>query len=70
MPIILATEEAEIRGSQFQASLGKKLARPHLNQWLGVLMYAYHLSYVGSINRRIAVHAGLGINARPCLKNN
>jgi hypothetical protein len=33
-------------------------------------MYAYHLSYVGSINRRIAVHAGLGINARPYLKNN
>jgi hypothetical protein len=29
-PVILATQEAEIRGSQFKASLAKQFARPFL----------------------------------------
>jgi N6-adenosine-specific RNA methylase IME4 len=30
--IILATWEAEIGGSKFEANLGKTLAKPHLNK--------------------------------------
>jgi hypothetical protein len=30
----------------------------------------HHLSYSGSINRRIPVQAGPGINVKHCLKNN
>jgi hypothetical protein len=30
MPVILATQEAEIRGSQFAASLGKQFMIPYL----------------------------------------
>jgi hypothetical protein len=29
-------------GSQFRGQLGKKFARPHLKQWLGVVMHACH----------------------------
>jgi hypothetical protein len=32
MPVILATQEAEIRGSLFEASLGKKFMRPYLKK--------------------------------------
>jgi hypothetical protein len=34
---------------------------PHLNQWLGVELGAYHPSYMHSINRRIKVQTSLGI---------
>jgi hypothetical protein len=40
MPVILATWEAEIRGSQLKANLNKKLARyHHLNQWLDAMVH-------------------------------
>jgi hypothetical protein len=32
MPVILATQEAEIRRSQFKASTGKKFKRPYLKK--------------------------------------
>jgi hypothetical protein len=32
MLVVLATQEAEIRGLQFKASLGKELARPYLKK--------------------------------------
>jgi hypothetical protein len=36
-------------GSGFEASLGKKLARPHLDKTnLGTMMHTYHPSYVGT----------------------
>jgi hypothetical protein len=44
-----------------KASSDKKLMRLHLNQWLGPVVYAYHPSYCGSINRMIMVQASLGI---------
>jgi ribosomal protein L32 len=34
-PAILATWKVEIRGLQFEASLGEKLARHHLNKHAG-----------------------------------
>jgi hypothetical protein len=37
---------------------------------LGVVVHTCHLNYVGSINRRIVVQAGLGMKGRPSLKNN
>jgi hypothetical protein len=33
-PVILAAQEAEIRGLQFEASLGKWFARPYLKKTL------------------------------------
>jgi hypothetical protein len=34
------------------------------------MVHACHLSYVGSINRRVEVQTGVGINVSPYLKNN
>jgi hypothetical protein len=52
MPKILATQQAEIRGSQFHASLGKKSVRSYLNQKSGCS--GSHL-YLGGIGRRLSV---------------
>jgi hypothetical protein len=51
-----------------KASLGKKLARPHLTKDLGVAAFAYNSYYLRG--KRIEVQDGLSINLRPCLKNN
>jgi hypothetical protein len=60
-----------LEGSWFEASLGKKLVRPHLNQKeLGVVAHACHPCYEGSVNRRVTIQAGPGINAKPYFKNN
>jgi hypothetical protein len=40
-----------------KASEAKKLARPHLNQQLGVMVCVCHPSCMGSINRKIVVQA-------------
>jgi hypothetical protein len=37
---------------------------------LGVVVYFYHPSYAGNINRRIVDQAGPGIKVRPYFKNN
>jgi hypothetical protein len=42
--VIPATWEAEIKGSWFEASPGKKLARPYLNKKLGVVVHIYNPS--------------------------
>jgi hypothetical protein len=34
-----------------------------------MVVYTCHPSYAGSMNSRMAVHTGLGINVRPYLKN-
>jgi hypothetical protein len=49
-------------GNQKDCSLGKKFARSHLNQWLGVVVHACHPSYGGmqflqTGGRKIAVQA-------------
>jgi hypothetical protein len=51
-------------------SLGNKFMTPQPNHQLGVVVWACHPSYLGSINRKISIQAGLGVNARPCPKNN
>jgi hypothetical protein len=44
---------------------------PHLKKKnLGMVTHTCHPSYVGSINRRITVQAGMGINVSPILKSN
>jgi hypothetical protein len=53
-----------------EARLGKNFVRPHLKQYNGGMMvHAYHPSYEGNVNRRIAIQAFPGINVRPYLKN-
>jgi hypothetical protein len=54
-----------LRGSQFEASLGKKFVKPHLNQWLGVVAHACYPSYVGSVNRRLTVQACPSLKQQP-----
>jgi hypothetical protein len=71
MPIILATWEADmgrilVPGQAWQ----KKSVRPHLDhQKLGMVILTCHPSCIGSINRRIAVQAGLGVNMQTYSKN-
>jgi hypothetical protein len=69
MPIILAPQEEGLGGSGFKASPGRRSARPpHLK--LVMIVHTSHPSYMGSINRKVTVQTGPGINARPDLKNN
>jgi hypothetical protein len=59
------------RGSGDQGQPGQKVYEtpiPTIKSW--VVACACHLSYVGSINRRIVIQAGLGKTIRPALKNN
>jgi hypothetical protein len=71
MPIILTTWEVEIRRTEVRGQpKTKKFTRFPVNQQkLGMVMHACHSSYAGSVNRRIKVQAGPGINLRPYLKN-
>jgi hypothetical protein len=52
----------------FKASWGKKFRRSHLNQWLGPVVYACYLSYMGSTKRRIKVQVSLDIQG-DCILN-
>jgi hypothetical protein len=62
-PVILAIWEVEIG-----VSLGKRLARFHLNQRLDVMATPVIPGPWGRTNRKIAFQASLGINMRPYLK--
>jgi hypothetical protein len=62
--VILAIQKAEIR----KISPGKN-EQDLISVKRGVVVGTYHLSYVGSVNRRITVQSSLGINGRPYLKN-
>jgi hypothetical protein len=76
IPVISASQEVEIRTIMVQDQSGQNMvARPHFNQYnnnkkLGVAVCVCHPSYVVNVNRKIAVHALPGINARSYLKNN
>jgi hypothetical protein len=61
-PAMPATWEAEIRRMEARGQTEQKN--------LGVVVHTCHSSYAGSINRRIKVQAGSGINVRSYLKNN
>jgi hypothetical protein len=58
-PVIPVTQEAEAGRSKFKVNLGKKLARPNLNQQVS-----------NSINTEGSMKPALGKNTRPYLKNN
>jgi hypothetical protein len=73
-PVILDTWE-EIRRPKIQgqsAQKSKTLSRKQnkTKKPLGVMAYACHPCYLGSINRRITIQAIPGKNVRPYLKNN
>jgi hypothetical protein len=56
---------------QFQDSPGQVYKTPfQLIKKLDMEVYTCHISSAESLNRRIIVQAGLGINAKPYLKNN
>jgi hypothetical protein len=58
-PEISGGREWETQGSR--PVEGGTFERPHLKQWLGVVVCACHSSYSGSTNRRIVVQVGLGL---------
>jgi hypothetical protein len=45
LSVISATQEVEMEGLGSEASLSKKLVRPHLNNKLDVVVRAYHSNY-------------------------
>jgi hypothetical protein len=54
MPLILATQEGEIRKMWFEACISKKnLIRFLLYQWLAFVVYICYLSYMGSMIKKI-----------------
>jgi hypothetical protein len=55
-----AHKKLRLGGSWLQARQCKKLARPHLNQWLGVVVWVCHPRYAGSTNGKIVAQARLG----------
>jgi hypothetical protein len=59
-PVTLASQEAEIGKTVVPGQSGEKVARPNLNQYLGVILYAWYPSYVGCLNRKMMVQASLG----------
>jgi hypothetical protein len=67
MPVILG---GKIRSISVPGQPQQKVCKPHLNQWLDAVAHISHSSYVGSINSKISIQTGLGINVRPYLKNN
>jgi hypothetical protein len=53
--------------SCFEASMGKKYTRSHLDH-LHAVMHACHPSYEGNTNRKISIQAGPGIKQDPVSK--
>jgi hypothetical protein len=48
-------------------ALAKKFSRPHFNQWLGMVAPACRPSDAGTHKWKIAIQAGPGIKAKPCI---
>jgi hypothetical protein len=69
--VILGSQKAVIRRITIRGQPGQKSSGNPIstNKKLGVLAHACHLSYLVSINRRMVVQAGLGINMRSFPKN-
>jgi hypothetical protein len=55
MPIIPATWETEIVGSQLKANLGKKLVRPYCKEQACAVVHVCNPSYTGGRSRRIMI---------------
>jgi hypothetical protein len=58
IPVILATQEAELGRILLVASLGKKFSRPHLNQLLGIACLSSSATWRNT--SRISVQADQG----------
>jgi hypothetical protein len=67
MPIILAIQEAEIGTISSSGQARTKSKKKVIQEKAGRdgVTSSCHPSYVGSINRKIVVPVGLGINMRP-----
>jgi ribosomal protein L31 len=55
---------------KFVASLDKKFGRPHLNQWLDVIVYSCHPSYTGKHKQETQGTGWPGHKAKVYFKNN
>jgi hypothetical protein len=60
MPIISTTQEAEIQGMAFKATLSKKISQISFHPTAGYDDVCVSSSYTGSINRRTMIPAGWG----------
>jgi hypothetical protein len=67
MPVILATQEAEIGRIMVQGQPRQKSCETPFPR-LGVVACVCHPSYLESVNGRILIQASLGINSRLYLK--
>jgi hypothetical protein len=56
-PVIPAAWEAEVRKINVLGHPEQKPTRPHLNQWLSIVVCACHPRYMGKTNKRIVVQA-------------
>jgi hypothetical protein len=69
--VALACNPNYLRGRDWEDYGGRQnIAKPHINQLLGMVDCGCHSSYKGSINRGIVVQASSDINKRSCLNNN
>jgi hypothetical protein len=68
MPVIISTQEAEIRRLMVRGQLGQK-SSGNLSQKVGVVIRTCHSSCTEGM-RRILAQASLVINIRPYMKNN
>jgi hypothetical protein len=65
-PVILATQEVEIRKIMVQGQAGQIVHEtPSQQEKPGLVVYICHPSYMGSINRRIVFWASLGKKQDP-----
>jgi hypothetical protein len=64
-PVILVTWEAETVRIEIQDQHGQSIISTNK---LGVVVYTCHPSYVASVNRKIEVQVGPGINVKTYLK--
>jgi hypothetical protein len=69
-PVILTTWKQKPGGLWLKAIPGKKFAKLHLNQWLGIVTCACHISYMMNHKREDCSPGWLGHKERHFLTNN
>jgi hypothetical protein len=68
--VILATQEVKIGRITVEDQPGQNVCETSAQQVKpGVVEHAYHYTCMGTINRRIAVQASMGINRTPYSKH-
>jgi hypothetical protein len=70
--VVEASNPNDSRGGDWEdhnlASLGKKIMRPHVNQWLDAMTHTSSPAMRGIINRRIRVQTDLRMKQVPISK--